>query len=240
MLNPKALNFELDTTGLSIHQVNSVFEQTFIRKDFDWWYEVLPGDVVVDIGAHIGLFAAASLDKGADKVYMIEPNRDLLKVAIKNVSDYIIDHTIQKVIPINAAVGKVDMDSANIFRSAIVQEKFEEPRLISLLQLCEEQQLKQIDFLKVDVSGAEYNILTADNIEFLSNNVRHIAVRCYLDGQYGGEDKFSKWRENFLLPFAKKNKVNWQNEQVGKGILSDSWKETIANNRVFMIYITNW
>jgi len=34
--------------------------------------------------------------------------------------------------------------------------------------------------------------------------------------------------------------VNWQNEQVGKGILSDSWKETIANNRVFMIYITNW
>ena len=105
MFKPKALTYEIDTAGLSMNDVVELHKTLFVRKDYDWWYEILPDDVVVDVGAGIGSFSAKALDAGARKVFMIEPNRRLLKTAIKNVSDYIMDVPEQKVFPINAAMG---------------------------------------------------------------------------------------------------------------------------------------
>jgi len=236
-MRPKTFTFEADTSGLSINDVANLHYKMFVAKNYDWWYEVLPDDVVVDIGASIGLFSAKSLDAGATKVYMIEPNKALLKTAIKNVSDHIIDREHSPVVAINAAIGKTDVDLSNVYVSKSVINS-EEPRLMSFRQLVDTYNIEKIDFLKICACGAEYNILTPDNALFLSTQVRHTAVMIHLDAQYGSEEKFCKWRDSFLKPFIDMDKVRFQDDSLKEKIFKPDFKSLVP--RQFMVYITNW
>jgi len=239
MFKPKSFSYELDTEGLSINEVAELNNIHFNRKDYDWWYEVLPGDVVVDVGCGIGAFAASALDKGAEKVYMIEPNRRQLKTAVKNVSDYIIDRTQKAVFPIHAAMGRTDIDLSNVFKSSTHIESELEPRLMTFNELTDTHKIEKIDFLKIDAAGAEYNILHKEYFDYLFHNVRHIAVRCHLTSQYGGLVKFEEWRKSVLLPFMEVGKVNFQGDNWRKIVSSPVSLDAIPASS-FMIYITNW
>lgn len=238
MLTPKSLTYELDTTGLSMNHVAAMFQNIFTRKDYDWWYEILPDDVVVDIGACIGMFSAKALDAGAKKVYMVEPNRNLLKTAIKNTSEAFINQTVPRVVPINAAVGRTDIDLDNILQSATMKETYTDYKLMGFRELVDTYKIKFIDYLKVNAAGSEYNILRADNIDFFTNNVRHIAVRCHLDAQYGSREKFLEWRNTFLAHFIRQDKVRFQDSSLAEKIFSENWNDVVPSE--FMVYITNY
>lgn len=235
MLKPQSLNFEVDTADLSINHIASLYNIFFHSKDYDWWYEVLPGDVVVDIGAGIGMFSAKALDAGAQKVYMIEPSKTLLRAAVKNVCDHIIgNNELPKVVPINVAVGRTDVDLSNVYG----KDLWEEEKLMSLLEFCVDYDVSQIDFLKISAAGAEYNILHKDMFDFLGTKVRHIAVRCHLDAQYGGAEKFKDWRDNVLNPMIELGRVYVQDNSFIEKIQSDQFDELLP--RSFMVYIKNW
>jgi FkbM family methyltransferase len=45
-------------------------------------------DIVVDVGAHIGLFACAALKRGAGKVYGIEPDLENFEIARRNLKTF--------------------------------------------------------------------------------------------------------------------------------------------------------
>lgn len=238
MFAPKFLTYELNTEALSVNDVATLYYNMFTRKDYDWWYEILPDDVVVDIGANIGAFTAKALDAGASKVYMIEPNRKILKCAIGNVSDAFMNTTDPKVIPINAAVGRTDIDLNNIFKSSKIENYDEDPKLMSLMEFVETYKIDHIDYLKIDACGAEYNILHEDNIDFLSNKVRHIAVRCHLNAQYGSTEKFVQWRDRVLRRFVQEGKVRFQDNTLEQKLFQDDWREAVRSE--FMVYITNY
>lgn len=237
-MRPKTFTFEADTEGLSINDISNLHYRMFVNKNYDWWYEVLPDDVVVDIGASIGLFSAKALDAGAKKVYMIEPNKTLLRTAIKNVSDHIMDMQESPVIPINAAIGKTDVDLSNIYSSKKTFKDAEDPRLVSFGQLLATYKIEYIDFLKISAEGAEFNILTEDHLEFISTQVRHTAVMINLNAQYGSKEKFAKWRDSFLKPLVDLNRVRFQDESIGWKMFKDDWKQILPSQ--FMVYITNW
>lgn len=237
MFKPKALSYELDTTGLSINEVSSLHYNMFVAKNYDWWYEVLPDDIVVDIGCSIGAFSAKALDAGAAKVYMVEPNKEILKTAIRNVSDYIIDQEEQRVFPINAAMGRTDVDLCNIHQIK-GSEPCEEPRLMSLRQMTDTLNIDRIDFLKINASGAELSILDPDNIDYICKNVRHIALVIHLNAHYGTDAKFKVWREKFLKPIMEKSQVRFQNESYAEKIFAENFNEEMPHS--FVVYITNW
>lgn len=237
-MGPKTFHFEVDTDGLSLNDVSALHYNMFVAKNYDWWYEVLPDDTVVDIGANIGLFSAKALDAKAKKVYMIEPNKALLRTAIKNVSDHIMDKAESPVVPINAAIGKTDVDLSNIYVSKKTSDDQEEPRLMSFREFLDIYNVKYIDFLKICAVGAEYNILTEDNLEFISTEVRHTAVMIHLGAQYGWEQKFLNWRETFLKPLIELNRVKFQDDSLREKLFKDNYKELVPSQ--FMVYITNW
>jgi len=171
----KYLNYDLKTDGLNLLDVNSMFHELFQRQDYDWWYEVQEGDVVVDLGACVGFFTCHALDQGAKKIYAVEANRDHLKTLCHNVADHWIDHYKSPVIPIHAAIGKDDRYALNYYG-----DKVDAPR-ISFMDLVYQHQIHHIDYLKIDIEGAEFDIFTKENMLYLQNHVKHMSVEFHLD-----------------------------------------------------------
>lgn len=234
----KTFHTEADMGPLPMHEVVNLHKRMFVTRHYDWWRTVQKGDVVVDIGAGVGLFSALALDTGASKVFMIEPSEDLLNTAIRNVSPHIIGKHIPTVIPIHAAIGKTDVDLGNVFGAKKRAPGAPEAPLLSLKQLREEHKIQKIDFLKVAAEGAEFGILHAEERDFCAENVRHIAVMVHMSAHFGQAKKFIKWRDTFLKPFIALGRVKFQDNSFADKIMSPNFEKELPDK--FMIYITNW
>ena len=233
----KSFSYDMDMGGLALHEVAKLHQTFFIEKKYDWWYEILPDDVVVDIGAGTGMFAAKALDAGAKKVYMIEPNRRLLKTAIKNVSEYFMDTEEPKVLPINAAIGKTDIDCGNVYKSTTIVESDEDCKIMSFPEFVGKYDLDHIDYLKVDAEGAELNFL-ADHLDYISSHVRFAAINVHINAQYGAAEKFWNFRGQILKPFHDTNRLYFQDEKLREKVFANNWHEVLPQE--FMVYIKNY
>jgi len=234
----KSLSFDMDTAGLPINEVNQLYQNFWVNKKYDWWYEVLPDDIVVDVGAGIGMFSAKALDAGAKKVYMIEPNRRLLKAAIKNVSDYIMDTDDSPVVPINAVMGKTDIHRGNIYKSTVYNdEEVEDVKLMSLTEFVGKYDLAHVDFMKIDAEGAELDFLI-DHLDYFSAHVRHAAINVHIDTLPVTYERFWNFRHKFIKPFHDTNRLKFMDESLREKVFSETPLRLLPKE--FMIYITNY
>lgn len=156
-----------------------------------------PKGVVLDIGAHIGLFAAiaAKLTGSDGKVFAFEPAPTTQKVLHQTIAINHLQHTVTAV---NAAMGSekgvitffVSDDEADNSNSLV---SYKEDRKLQGIKVpvntidnfVKEQELSKVDFIKIDVEGAEYDTLR------------------------GGMEVFKTIRPNFIVaihpePIAKK------------------------------------
>ena len=120
-------------------------------------------DIVLDIGAHIGVFSIMA-SKKASKVISLEPvsaNFELLKRNIKI-------NKIKNIIPIKKALSsktgktKIYTGDNTVAHSIVNKDKknsSEDIETISLKDLMTSRKIKRIDFLKMDCEGAEHDIL---------------------------------------------------------------------------------
>lgn len=234
----KALNENIDCGLLSVHHIANMRNEFFVRKDYEWWGKVQPGDVVVDIGTCVGMFSCSALDEGASKVYMVEPNKELLKLAMKNTQEYVISKPISPVVPIHAAIVS---DESHIKQIYNPQEAGDYERL-TFRQLLNAYNIDKIDYLKIDCEGGEYDILTTENLEWIDKNVKHIAVEVHTRHYENGGWDFIKFRNEFLKYFIDKGVVRFMSSNLNTAIYNDS---AILNKNYnvfppeFMIYITN-
>jgi FkbM family methyltransferase len=138
---------------------SSVFQflDTFLRE----------GMTYCDIGANIGLYTifAAKRVGRTGKVISFEPQSETFRRMIKNIQL----NNLINIITVNKAVGDVDgfitilqdEDSAKSFVSKSV-EKEKNPDTIEVINFdsfIKKQQIYNIDYLKIDVEGFEYNVL---------------------------------------------------------------------------------
>lgn len=118
---------------------------------------IKPGDVVLDLGAWIGDFAAYAAKKGS-KVYAFEPVQDtynyLCKTALLN----------GNIIPIKKGVGdeikeiEISVSNNNSGANSLVINRDEEGEQVSIVTIdsfVEENQLDKVDFIKSDIEGSE-------------------------------------------------------------------------------------
>ena len=234
----KTFHTEANMGELPMHEVVNLHKRMFVSRHYDWWRTVQKDDVVVDIGASVGLFSALALDTGASKVFMIEPSDSLLKTAIQNVSPHIIGKHTPTVIPIHAAIGRTDVDLGNVFGAKKRPAGSPEAPLLTFKQLREEHNIDKIDFLKVAAEGAEFGILNESERDFCAERVRHIAIMIHMSAQIGQARKFIKWRDTFLKPFLALGRVKYQDNSIGDKIMSPDFEKELPDK--FMIYITNW
>ena len=129
-------------------------------------FEISETDTVVDIGAQIGLFSCfAALQARKGKVYSFEPSPENFAMLAHNVKL----NNLRNVMAYHKAVtqkgGKISLfitDSHtgghSIYKSAASTRKVS-VEAITLAKIIEENNLRKIDFLKMDCEGAEYEIL---------------------------------------------------------------------------------
>jgi len=228
------LNKNLKVPNIPLNDINTMFHEFFHRKDYEWYYAPQPGDVCVDVGACVGFFTCLALDGGARSVYAIEPNREHLKTLLDNTSDYFIDHGETPVVPINVAIGSKEEHYENIFGPSA---KFQ---LMSFKDCMTQYDIEWIDYLKIDCEGGEYDIFSLENVEFLRNNVQHIAVEFHLDSFPEAPSRWLYVRNNILKHFDE-NKIRFLEHDDRELAFDDlalrrkNWEE----GRSFMMYITN-
>jgi len=164
------VSYAARTGTLDLGIVNEIWvHQHYVPKGF----EIREGDVVVDMGAHIGIFSVfASRLAGKGRVYSFEPtpeNFELLEHNIKlNRADNILafnlamaDKTGQREISICASNSGGHSFYSDTGNKIIVNT-------ISLKEFVDQNGIFKINFMKLDCEGAEYDILLACPNEVLA------------------------------------------------------------------------
>lgn len=75
----------------------AIFNGVFVFNEYRLPERFKPGDIVIDVGAHIGSFAEAVVSRGCRKVYCIEPDRSNCEIAASNLRPYIEDGRVELV-----------------------------------------------------------------------------------------------------------------------------------------------
>lgn len=150
----------------SFFKKNKFYCEGLYINDF---VKILPGDVVLDIGANVGFFSIpASLYCGSScVVYAFEPIAETTEILKNNISL----NQLSNIKVINLALGSFEgnidffIDNSDLFESTssvIVPKNYSDKRSISqttLDKFVEVENLGRVNFIKVDIEGAERDML---------------------------------------------------------------------------------
>ncbi len=140
-------------------------------------FEIADSDVVVDLGANAGVFTTLAAIRGK-RVIAVEAQSGFVRIIESNLEN---NRCRDKV---SVALGLIGAGSG-LFREGSERKKAshwgDEAPPLSLCEIIERYELEQIDFLKVDIEGSEFDLLS-DAAGWLSR-VRRLAMEVHL--QYG-------------------------------------------------------
>lgn len=127
---------------------------------------VKPGDVVLDCGANVGLYARTALAEGASKVVAIEPVPANVECLRRNLAKEI---AAGKVVVVAKGVWdkedwlEMSISKSNWAKHSFVRGEGEDAKvklpLTTIDRLASELGLAKVDYIKMDIEGAERNAL---------------------------------------------------------------------------------
>lgn len=190
----------VDSTELIINENASVIDDfKFISNPFDrnWYnyyeffyrnkykgdFDISENDVVVDIGANCGTLTRYCVSKNARKVYSIEADPKAFKNLQKSFKDF------KNVIPIHCLVDKASGESqfysckSNTTISSKINaqvdmfyknEDYEVTNIksLSLNDLISQNNIRNVDYFKMDIEGAEYDSMSTLDWNFFAKHVK--------------------------------------------------------------------
>jgi len=160
-------------------------------NQYSRFFEVEPGDLVVDIGASWGPFTYNNLDKGAKHFFCFEPSRTILPLLVKNTMGHPVTH-------ISKAISNSDGQKfmPGVYYEGPGGELIETIKFSTFLKL---YGIERIDFLKTDCEGGEYDIFCEENMEFIKSKVKKIVGEWHLSEV--DKERFRNFRDNILPQF---------------------------------------
>ena len=146
-------------------------------------FEINSSDIIIDVGAHIGLFSLlVSQFCKTGKIFSFEPIRENFDLLVSNLA---LNH-IENVFPFNVGVskksGKLNLFLNNDQSAHSVFPKGSESitvEAISLQKIFDEKQISSCKLLKLDCEGAEYDIIDSLPVEYL-DKIQNMAIEYHL------------------------------------------------------------
>ncbi|HVP24222.1 MAG TPA: FkbM family methyltransferase [Conexivisphaerales archaeon] len=163
----------------------SIYLEVFVKKVYNpRGFEIHAGDVVVDVGAHIGVFTvfAASLAKSG-RVYAFEPDNRNFEMLLTNVELNHLTNVVPSKVALAGSTGRralylaEDGGWSSFFKLEHLNGETETEAL-SLRDALALNKIERVDFLKMDCEGAEYEILFGCPDDTLSA-VSRISMECH-------------------------------------------------------------
>lgn len=177
--------------------INEIFRYNIYQR----FFKVEPNDVVVDIGASIGPFSWAISKQKPSQIYCLEPHKELYKTLVKNLSH-------SNAICINKAIGSVDglENQYGLFNELLINtcddSNLQIVESIKFNSFIKEYNISNIDFLKLDCEGGEYNVFNEENFNWITSNIRKIVGEWHLSND-NLKNKFREFRDLYLNYFTK-------------------------------------
>lgn len=170
--------------------------EQYVKSIYEKYYELEKGDIVVDVGAHIGAFSvkAAKIVGKKGKVVAIEPEVNNLSFLRRNIEANELRNVT--IVPIGIWSGrgelKLNLSTYRTGQHSFYRDRcygtkdageFEEVEVDTLDNMLRELGVKKVDFIKIDVEGAEIEVLKGMD-EALRNSVNlAIAAYHFVDGK---------------------------------------------------------
>lgn len=211
----------------------TVYREVQLEKVYDYWRSVEDGDIVVDLGANVGAFSVQALRKKLKELHVVECSSKFIDLAIKNTLN-----KNKRNVPIKYHNTAIGIDNIKSFG------KNEEINVKSFSRFVDDNNLTHIDFLKIDIEGAEYDLFSAENIDYLKNNVKFIACEFHLNYE-GNREKWKNFRDKLLPQFSNYKIVSCSTQKIVPGQMIDLERYLAVDEFVdsydcqFMVYINN-
>lgn len=221
---------QLRVENLVIKQpIDSICEnrQIFGQKIFDLFYSPSRDDVVIDVGSHVGLFTLKIAQK-VKLVVAVEPYKLSFDLLVDNVKR----NNLKNIITINAALSdfggevKLFIDDSSQGHSIVSgSEKFIGTKALALDKLVEQLSLSKVDFVKINVEGAELNVLKGASGTLLkTHSMLAIAANHYPEQKndilsflsaIGFASRVRKCSGGYIIyAFKSQNKLNLDTEEL--------------------------
>jgi FkbM family methyltransferase len=171
----------------------TIFKEIFEDKIYEKFFSVEEGDIVVDLGASIGPFPYTIKNNNPKHIYCLEPSPEQIPTLIHNLTNL-----PATVIP-KGISSKNGEDTFELYGSVHATES---ALSISFNSFIKENNITQIDFLKTDCEGGEYDVFNLENIWWIKQNVKKIVGEWHL-GNSKQKDQFKKFRDLYLKTFTK-------------------------------------
>lgn len=195
------------------------YNEMFVHNKYEC-YKLNQYETVIDIGANSGLFTKLCLENGAKKVISIEPNKKCLKnlkhmfrdnknvlVIEKGISskqEKMIFYTTDK----NTTIGSFEKSRIlNDCEESFVETN--EIECITIEDVLNQIKLNEVDLIKMDIEGAEYDIISSLSPEIFSR-VKSFLIEFH-DNKNGKVDRLLSKLEsnNFdLIQIRSQNEKN--------------------------------
>lgn len=161
-----------------------------------------PLNVVIDVGAHVGTFTCEVAAKGAELIIAIEPDRKNFRDLVDNVYKNGFEDRVV-CLPL-AATASGNWESLMLRsggtnsgqRSLEYHTTFPGQRVFTVDLLDMISILRNVDYLKVDIEGGEWNILNSPDAKSILQRVGYINIEghplgnlSYFKGDPGGARK---------------------------------------------------
>lgn len=156
---------------------NEIGDLNIYNNDF---IDVEENDVVVDIGFNFGLFSVLSLKKNPSRIIAFEPNKRLVNIFRENFKSDKIE--LFQVAVSNKNGTTIFYENSDTGMSTIMNSMTTDVNdeynvdVINFNDFIINHNLEKIDYLKVDCEGAEYDIFESISNEYLSNNIKKMAI----------------------------------------------------------------
>jgi FkbM family methyltransferase len=179
-----------------------ILQEEFSGKTtYQRFFEVEKDDVVFDIGSSAGPFAYSIVKNEPKEIHCFEPEDTLFNTLVKNMSQF-----PDKQIKLNKlAIAHVDgeFETTGLYDPTEREMHTKPPVKVSSISFktyIEQNNISQIDFMKLDCEGGEYDIFNDDNMDWILQNVKKIAGEWHLTNPEQ-KAKFTHFKNTYLKKF---------------------------------------
>jgi len=176
------------------------FYEVFIKNSYESDLVKLDkNDVVLDLGANIGMFSLFAAKK-VKKIYSVEPLPETYYNLTQNLKHFSNVETFNNAI--FSKGGEIEFNKNEVSGASSIfnkQHNFETVSVnaITFQDFISNNNIDRINYLKIDIEGAEFDLFENITEQFLENNIDKIFMEVHLMNDFKLEDITNKIKKYF-------------------------------------------